>query len=49
MKTRGLGTYAKYLAKAAAIASRGGEALTWDNYARVVHGYLALGAMETEY
>lgn len=69
VKTRGLGTYAKYLAKADAIAAARARAakpdgkasaanddtlpphepFSWDVYQKVAHGYLALGAMETEY
>jgi hypothetical protein len=49
IKTRGLGVFIKYLQKAYAVAKKAKEDITWDVYTKVVNGYLALGAMKTEY
>jgi len=49
IKTRGLGVFIRYLQKAYALAKKGKKPLDWDIYRRVYLGYLALGAMKTEY
>ena len=49
IKTRGLGVFIRYLQTAYALAKKGKKPLDWDIYRRVYLGYLALGAMKTEY
>lgn len=49
VKTRGLGVLIKYLQKAHALAKAKRETLSWDGFERVKNGYLALGAMSSEY
>ena len=49
IKTRGLGVFIKYLQKAYAITRKSKNQLTWEIYRKVESGYLALGAMRSEY
>ncbi len=49
IKTRGLGVFIKYLQKSYALTRKSKNPLTWDVYRKVYNGYLALGAMKTEY
>ena len=49
VKTRGLGVFIKYLQKSYAVCRKAKTELSWDAYRKVVNGYLALGAMKSEY
>ena len=49
VKTRGLGVFIKYLQKSYAVCRKAKSELSWDAYRKVVNGYLALGAMKSEY
>lgn len=49
VKTRGLGVFIKYLQKSYAVCRKAKAELSWDAYRKVVNGYLALGAMKSEY
>ena len=49
IRGRGLGVFIKYLQKAYSLTRKSQNPLSWDVYRKVVNGYLALGAMKTEY
>ena len=48
IQSRGLGVFLKYLQKAYAVTRKTKSPLTWDAFAKVANGYLALANMRTE-
>ena len=48
IQARGLGVFLKYLQKAYAVTRKTKSPLTWDAFAKVANGYLALANMRTE-